>query len=148
MSQKVFHERVLPSAGFFVMFLLLPIAIWLVFLPLNQELGIALAFVAYAAVVVAASFGAPVIEVESGELRVAKANLPMKDIGEIVQISAKDTFDARGSELDARAFTKFQFGVKNLLRIENVDELDPTPYWLVATRNPAALKVVLESQRP
>jgi hypothetical protein len=41
--------------------------------------------------------------------------------------------------LDTRAFTRFQIGVKSLVKIELVDPQDPTPYWLIATRNPEVL---------
>ena len=145
MTQKVFEERVLPSIGFFIMFLLLPLAIWLVFLPVNLPLGIASACISYLVVMFAAFYAAPNITVDQTQLSVSNAKLPRVAISRVEVISGDKAFTARGIDLDARAFTKFQFGVKTLVRVHLKDELDPAPYWLIGTRNPEALAAALSS---
>jgi hypothetical protein len=50
----------------------------------------------------------------------------------------------RGPKLDARSFRVFQPSVAEMLKLNLSDENDATPYWLVSTRNPAALKAALK----
>ena len=146
MIQKLFHERVLPSPGFYAMFLLLPIAIWIVFLPLNIAFGIFLAIASYLVVILVSVWFAPQTIVTNENLQVGAATLPRSSIGQVKPIDASDAFEERGVLLSALAFTKFQFGVKTLVKIYLDDIQDQTPYWLISTRRPSELVTALGSK--
>jgi hypothetical protein len=53
----------------------------------------------------------------------------------------------RGPNLDARAWTRFRAGIGAVVRLEIVDDADPTPYWLFSTRRPELLVSALRSAR-
>jgi hypothetical protein len=50
----------------------------------------------------------------------------------------------RGPALNARSFRVFQPSVAEMLKVNLSDARDATPYWLVSTRNPEALKAALK----
>ncbi len=61
-------------------------------------------------------------------------------------IEHKDQFLERGHKLSTLAYTRFQIGVKGLVKVELQDENDPTPYWLVATKHPEVLAGYLNAK--
>jgi hypothetical protein len=148
MSGNEFHERVLPGFGFFLMMLLLPLAIWLVLLPLNPPLGAVLGVASYALVGLIAYLRSPKIEVTHDQLRVNQAGIPLTQIGKPIIVDPEDAFVERGLRLDARAFTSFQSGVATLVRVPIVDKRDNTPYWLFSVRNVSGLVSALDANRP
>ena len=61
-------------------------------------------------------------------------------------VSALDAAGARaelGPRLDARAYLCLRGWIHTAVRVELVDPLDPTPYWIVSTRHPDALAAAL-----
>jgi hypothetical protein len=50
----------------------------------------------------------------------------------------------RGVRLDARAWLLLRGWIPGVVRVELDDPADPTPYWLVSTRNPDALAQALQ----
>ncbi len=92
-------------------------------------------------------FGAPVIDLDQFGLSVNDIELPNRNIGQVELVPAEDAFRARGTDLNPAAFTKFQSSVRTMLRIEVTDPDDPTPYWLISTRNPEALKALIEQNQ-
>jgi hypothetical protein len=135
-----YRERVLPSVGSLWSLLLLTPAIWLVFLPFTDKfgdyfgigLGVFFSFV----ILVTIWFGSPVIEVDESGFSVGDSQLPLSAIGGFEVIEASRAFEERGHRLDAAAYVRFQLSVNTLIKLQVVDAQDPTPYWLIATRNP------------
>lgn len=148
MMPRDFSERVLPGTGFYVMSLLLPMGVWLVFVPISQLAGLALAIFGYLALVAAAFLRSPKIEIHQGNLRLNNAVVPIAKLGEANTVNPEDVFFERGLKLDSRAYTRFQVGVRPLVKIKIKDELDSTPYWLFSCRKTAALLSALDANRP
>ena len=147
MNEVRFQERVLPSFGFFLMLLLLPLAISLVFLPINAAIGFLIAVSAYFVAILMALINSPLIALDSSGLHVSKVSIPANLIRGAKVIEPKEVFAERGTRLDARAYTRFQIGVSSLIRIEIADAKDPTPYWLISTRKAEELAVALNANR-
>lgn len=147
MKPKTYSERVLPGASFFFAITPLPLAVWLVFLPMNAVLGALSGLLAYLAVLVSTYLLAPRIEVSGGYLRVGRAKIEIQHIGGVQILAPEESFRAKTLELDARAFTQFQIGVKGLVRVEVKDRTDPTPYWLFNVRGTQALVSALDANR-
>jgi hypothetical protein len=82
---------------------------------------------------------APKIQVSSRALTVARVTISRDLIGEPVVIGKEDIFAERGPNLDPAAHKVFQGSVKTAVKIPINDPEDPTPYWLVSTRNPNKL---------
>jgi hypothetical protein len=142
----VYKERVIPNIGTFVAtFLLLP-AIAVVSEPIDIGIGLVIGVVAVLGIWISLIVMAPVITVEEGILKVAKAQIPLKNLGEIQVISEDEIFEERGPRLHHLAFKVFQGTVKTGIKVSINDTNDPTPYWLFSTRKPEELAEALRNR--
>ena len=142
-----YEERVLPSLGFFVAGLFLPAALFLISLPFGLELALVMAIGSYLIFFIASYLLAPKINLANNVLQVSNTIITREHLGKASVVEGKDQFLERGQRLSTLAYTKFQIGVKGLVRIELNDEQDPTPYWLIATRHPEVLASHLNAKR-
>ena len=147
-TTSVYREWLVPSVANFVAAAILLPSCYLVFLPIEPGAGFWIGTFLTLAIWAGMLAASARIEVQNGELRVGKAKIPTKFLIQGRKISPEQRFGERGPELDARAYVRFQIGVKPLVRFENVDESDPTPYWLFSTRRPAELIEAIESFQP
>lgn len=140
-----YRERVLPSVANLALPLILFPSVIAVMLPINASLALPAAALITAAFLAAQFFSSPVIEVEDNQLTVRGATIDLSQIGDVTQITKDEIFTELGRDLDARAWLSIQASVKKLIRIEITDPQDPTPYWLVTTRNPEKLCALLKA---
>ncbi len=145
MNQTVYRERVVPSWSSFLIPPLLGLGLYGVFLQFDELLGIWLGCAATSAVTILLVLKAPVIELTDTTLRVGRAVIERKHLGEAISITAEEAFAERGHLLDARAFTVFQSSVRTMVKLPIKDDSDPTPYWLFSSRNPERLLKLLAS---
>jgi hypothetical protein len=138
-----FRERLWPAWWVFVATGLVIPASLLVFLPISPPAGVAVAVVLYGAIVVALLVTTPVIEVGEGTLRAGRARIERRFVGAVTAHTGSDAVAERGTRLDARAWLLLRGWIPGVVRIEITDAADPTPYWLVSTRNPAGLAAAL-----
>ena len=135
----LYKERVLPTVYFYIASITLPLSLFLVALPFSEVVSISLALASIPLVLVLSWLGSPLIALNEQTLSIGQASIETKYLGKAEVVSPQEAFLERGVKLDSRAFTKFQIGVKQLVKIEIQDKQDPTPYWLIATRNPEVL---------
>lgn len=91
--------------------------------------------------------GRLVIEVRDRELRVADAHL---DLRFVIDAEALDEAGRRimlGPRGDPAAFVVLRAWVRHAVVITLDDPDDPTPYWLISTRNAASLVAALNRAR-
>ena len=147
--QVLYQETVWPSLMAAIPFVLIAPAVALVVTPFTDFVVATLAgsfvFVICLITLLALS---PKIRVSKSAtqvlLHVNSATIDTNHIG-IVSIVEKHAVRAeRGPLLDARSFRVFQPSVAQMLKLTVVDEADKTPYWLISTRNPLALKTALK----
>lgn len=138
-ATDLYKERVLPTVYFYIASITLPLSLFLVALPFSEVVSISLALASIPLVLVLSWLGSPLIALNEQTLSIAQASIETKYLGKAEVVSPQEAFLERGVKLDSRAFTKFQIGVKQLVKIEIQDKQDPTPYWLIATRNPEVL---------
>ncbi len=131
-----YTERVLPGLAYFASTLVIPVISFLVSLPFGEYLSYSIAIGLEITIVLLGVINSPVIRIDSAELRVGKASIARKFVGKVELISRSESFVAKGRGLNPMAHIRFQFGVKGLVKITLDDVNDPTPYWLVSTRNP------------
>lgn len=142
-----FREVLRPSwwmyliAGFMI-----PTTI-LVMAPFNFEWGIVLAIIIYLSIIIPMIITSPSISLTEEELRVGKAHIERKFIGGVSAYSGTHAIAARGTELDARAWVYLRGWINPVVRVDNTDPNDPTPYWLFSTRKPEDLVAALRSGR-
>jgi len=138
-ATDLYTERVLPTVYFYIASITLPLSLFLVALPFSEVVSISLALASIPLVLVLSWLGSPLIALDQQTLSIGQASIETKYLGKAEVVSPHEAFLERGVKLDSRAFTKFQIGVKQLVKIEIQDKQDPTPYWLIATRNPEVL---------
>ncbi len=76
---------------------------------------------------------------------VGKARIPREVVGQVTVIEKSEQFAEKGPKLHARAYVALK-ALDGLVKIENTDTADPTPYILVSTRRPEQLRQALTSQ--
>lgn len=117
--------------------------------PVNATLAVVVGAVILVAGVVVAVVTAPRVVVERGELRAGAAHIRLELLGEVRELDADETRVELGPALDARAYVCLRAGARTAVRVEVVDEQDPTPYWLVSTRHPHELaRAVMQWHEP
>jgi hypothetical protein len=142
----VYRERVRPNFGTFIAVATLLPAVTLVSEPFDYRIGIAVGLILVMSIWAALFFLAPVIQVGSSHLTVARAKIPRNLLGNIEEIAKDQIFSERGPKLDPAAFKVFQGTVKTAIKISFNDPNDPTPYWIISTRKPAQLAEVLRAK--
>jgi hypothetical protein len=145
-ATSLYKERVLPSIYFYIASITLPVSLLLVALPFSEIVSISLALGSIPTVLVLSWLGSPLISVTESNLSIGQVSIETKFLGKAEVIRPQDAFQERGVKLDSRAFTKFQIGVKQLVKIEITDPADPTPYWLIATRNPEVIAALINKR--
>jgi len=145
-AKNLYKERVLPSIYFYIASITLPISLFLVALPFSELVGISLALLSIPATLLFSWLGSPLICLSEQSLTIGNVAIDLKHVGKAEVINPASAFEERGVKLDSRAYTRFQIGVKQMVKIEIEDSQDPTPYWLVATRNPEVLAGVINKR--
>lgn len=85
------------------------------------------------------------IEVRDGELVIRKAHIPIKFLDSPTLVSKKEFALQRTRFADPAAYFATTFWISEGLKVNVIDERDPTPYWLISTRRADELKKALES---
>lgn len=92
------------------------------------------------------SYGSPRVDVADGWLRAGRARIPGEYVGGAEPLDAAQTRHLAGPGADARAYLLLRPYLKRAVRVTIRDDRDPTPYWLVSTRDPehlaAAIRVI------
>lgn len=131
-----FHERLTPSWWLILaLFLAVPTSL-LIFLPLSVPLGLLVGAALWVGSVAILWVTAPVIDLSGSELRAGPARIDRRYISSVEPIEAEDARGAKGVDLDARAFLVIRPWITPAIKITLSDPDDPTPYWLISSRNP------------
>jgi hypothetical protein len=89
--------------------------------------------------------GTSSIIVDENELRIKKAHIPRKYLGEIEVIDKKNFGATRTRLADPAAYLATTFWISEGIKVAISDERDPTPYWLISTRRGEELRKALRS---
>ncbi|PSL39433.1 Protein of unknown function (DUF3093) [Labedella gwakjiensis] len=111
----------------------------LTFAPLSWVLGFVVGVFLYAGCVGLYAIAGVPVEVTDTELRAGRARIELDFVGGATAFTGADATSQRGPELDARAWLLLRGGVPGVVRVDIADPKDPTPYWLISTRNPDRL---------
>ena len=146
MSQRYdFKEVIRPPfwliAFIYFMLFSLVIAIWAAF---DNTAAINAFAIAVVLGLVAIYISTTSIIVSDGELRIQKAHIPLKYLGESAVITKKNFSFERTRGADPAAYFATTFWISQGLKVEVTDERDPTPYWLISTRRAEELAKALK----
>ena len=90
-------------------------------------------------------YGTSTIIVDEGELRIKRAHIPIKYLGECAIIDKRNFSFARTRGADPAAYFATTFWISQGITVKVNDERDPTPYWLISTRKASELVEALKS---
>jgi hypothetical protein len=135
----LYRERLWPARWILIATLLVVPASALVFAPLSWTLGIVVGVALYLGCVALYAVAGVPVEVTDETFRAGRARIERRFISGATAFTGTEATAERGPRLDARAFLLLRGGVDGLVRVELSDPADPTPYWLVSTRNPDLL---------
>ncbi len=119
----------------------------LVFLPINLTIGVVCAAVLYGACALLLVLSSPWIEVTDAALLAGRARLPLPNVGSATGFAGPEATQQRGPKLDARAWLVIRGWISSVVKVDVLDETDPTPYWLVSTRHPNDLIAALQKAK-
>ena len=142
-----YSERLTVPLRWWVQATMLVATFWLA-VAVATPVSFATGFLVVAALLVAGAFlsyGGARIEVADGEFRAGRAHIPVHLLGEAIPLDAEQTRLTAGRDADARAYLVLRPYVKRSVRVEIADPADPTPYWLVSSRNPQQLAAALQA---
>ena len=87
------------------------------------------------------------VRVQGGELVAGAAHIPVDALGPVEVLDADGARQVRGPESDPAGFHLIRAWLPTGVRAQVVDPGDPTPYWFVASADPAALAGAIEAAR-
>ncbi|WP_368499667.1 DUF3093 domain-containing protein [Herbiconiux sp. A18JL235] len=135
-----YRERLHPSLWVYLSTALVLPASTIVFAPLTTVpgvlVGLVVGLVLYAGIVVILVATSPVLEVTENEVRVGRARIAKRLVGDCQAYTGQDAALQRGRLLDARAHLCIRGWIDPVVNMRIADPQDPTPYWLVSTRRP------------
>ncbi len=144
-SGLAYRERLWPAPWVFIATALVIPASLLVFLPISLPVGVGVAVLLYAAILVVLFVTTATIEVTDDEFRAGKARMPRSAVGNARAFEGDEATAERGVRLDARSWLLLRGWIPGVVRVDVDDDSDPTPYWLVSTRDPSRLAAALNS---
>lgn len=144
---KIYRERLWASPWLYLSTALVIPASLLVFWPINFTAGVIVAIVLYAGCVTLIMISSPAVTVTDGELIAGGARMPRGLVGKVDCYHEPESTLERGQRLDARAWLLIRGWIAPVVKIENLDPKDPTPYWLVSSRHPEKLEAALASSQ-
>lgn len=142
-----YRERLWPAPWIYISTALVIPASILVLAPISWVAGVITAVILYGGMTTMFIVGAPTISVGDGELRAGRARISLDLVGTPKAFTGTEAALQRGRKLDARAYMLFRGWISGVVRIPVLDENDPTPYWLVSTREPEKLAAAIEGSR-
>ena len=80
-------------------------------------------------------FGSPKVVVTDEKIYVGKASIQLSLVSKPRKIAKEERRAEIGPKLNARAYLQLQATVKEMVRVQVIDDSDPTPYWIFSTRN-------------
>lgn len=98
-------------------------------------------------VVIVWSLGRGRLEVSDGELRIRGAHIPLREISGAVALDPLTLRRVVGREGDPAAFVSIRPWIGPGVQLWLDDPQDPTPYWVVSSRQPQAVVDIVRAGR-
>lgn len=144
-DSPLFHERVLPGPGVWIVAVAVGAALGLILVPLQLVVAIVVAVVAVVALLVLVVQYSPVLEVAHGRFRLGRARIEVELLGEPVVLRGEDWARTIGQDFEPLAHHCVRGWTRSGLRIEVLDPEDPTTAWVASTRRPEDLALALRT---
>ena len=87
------------------------------------------------------------IEVADGELRIKRAHIPLRYLGESTLVPKSEFGFERTRGADPAAYFAITFWISEGMKVAINDDRDPTPYWLISTKRATELAAALKNSK-
>lgn len=141
----LFREHLFPGVGMWIGAVLLGGALGLVVVPLHLPTAIVLAVVCIIALLVLVHQYSPVLEVSSGQFRLGRARIDVELLGEAQVLRDEAWALTIGQDFEPLAHHCVRGWTRSGIRVEVLDEQDPTTAWVASTRRPEDLSLALRT---
>ena len=134
-----YSERLSPAWWLILaVFLVVPTSV-LIFLPLSLLVGVVTGVVLWLGMVGLLWWQSPTVSLGAEGFRAGRARVEWEHVERVSEVDADSARSEKGVNLDARAWLVLRPWIAPAVKVVLNDPQDPTPYWLVSTRNPAAV---------
>ncbi len=132
----IYRERLYPAWWLVVaLFLFVPTSV-LIFLPLSIPVGVSTGLGLWLGSVALLWLTSPLVSLSDSQFGAGRSALPLRVVSDIQVIDRESARAEKGVNLDARAWLVMRPWITPAVKIILDDPSDPTPYWLVSTREP------------
>lgn len=131
-----YRERLSPSLWTILCAAVAAPMVALVFVPLDATVALVAGAAVAAALICALVLAAPTIEVRGGDLRVGRAHIPARLLGDAEALVGSAARDARGPGLERTSWHLLRGGIDGVVRVAVTDDRDPIAHWVFSTRTP------------
>ena len=129
-------------AFIYFLFLSLVIAIWAAF---DNSVTL-IAFIAATIAIIYIAFAMrSTITFDGKELRIDRAHIDIKYLGEATVLNAPAMRLLRTRDADPAAYLAIRFWISKGVKITVVDPRDPTPYWLITSKRGEEIAALLDN---
>lgn len=142
---SLFHERLLPGPSLWIAAVAVGGALGLILVPLHLTVAIVVAAVAIVTAIALVVLYAPVLEVADGRFRLGRARIEVELLGEPTALEGEQWALTIGQEFEPLAHHCVRGWTRSGLRIEVIDQEDPTTAWVASTRRPQDLALALRT---
>lgn len=142
-STAQYTEKLWPGFWVWIIVVGLSAAGILIFIPISSAAGYVAFFVLLLGQAALLIGSTPTIEVTAETLRVGRAQIDRKFVGEVTYYHGDDATEQRGTKLNGLAYLCIRGWIKPVVKMEITDPTDRTPYWLTSSRNPEHLTAAL-----
>ena len=140
--KEVLRPPIWVLAFIYFLFLSLVIAIWAAF---DNSVTL-IAFIAATIAIIYIAFAMrSTITFDGKELRIDRAHIDIKYLGEATILDAPAMRLLRTRDADPAAYLAIRFWIPKGVKIAVVDPRDPTPYWLITSKRGEEIAALLDN---
>lgn len=142
-----YRERLTPGLPLLVTIALAGPMIALVFVPIGSTFALIIGAAASLALVAASVLLSPAVRVDGTELRVGRARIDAKWLGETETFTGDEARERRGPGLPGNGWHLIRGGIDGLVVVPLNDPDDPVRTWTISSRTPDRLAAAIEAAR-
>jgi hypothetical protein len=147
-KQSNYREKVYAPWWIWVLALTMCASLAIAF---GAALGTTTGFVTFAVTALLTCYAlmtsAYVIQIDSQDIWVGKAHLPLQFCGVVLALDSAQARKRRGPEADPACYLVLRGWITSAVTIDVTDPTDRTPYWFVSCRNPTKLVEALTNAK-
>lgn len=144
-EQAVYSERLWPSPGIWAATIAFGAGLGLIPAPVSVEAAVITGILGVVACITLLVVTTPTLAVTAETFVAGRARVPVSVVARIEALDPAQMQQARGIQLDARAYLCIRGWLPAGARVVLDDPEDPTPYWIISSRRPEALAKALSA---